>query len=62
MKTKEAQEIKSGDVLGDGFVVDGVYMTMGAKPRHYWATGLRWGFSPSRQHLGTFGHKLTVKS
>ena len=33
MKTKESQEIRTDDVLGDGFVVDSVYMAIGGIPR-----------------------------
>lgn len=61
MKTKEAQEIRTGDVLGDGFVVESVYMSIGSAPRSYFATGRRYGFVPSKQYLGSFGYKLSVK-
>lgn len=61
--TKEAQEIKHGDTLADGFVVESVYMAIGSAPRSYFATGWRYGvrLRLSRQYLGKFGHKLTVK-
>jgi hypothetical protein len=61
MKSKEAQEIKAGMTLADGFVVESVYMAIGSAPRSYFATGLRYGCVPSKQYLGKFGHKLNVK-
>lgn len=61
MQTKEAQEIRAGMVLADGFVVESVYMPIGSKPGTYFATGLRYGCVPSKQALGKFGHKLNIK-
>lgn len=62
MVTKEAQEIRTGMVLGDGFVVDSVYMAIGSAPRSYFATGRLYGIVPDKRYLGPFGHKLTVKA
>lgn len=62
MKTKEAQSIVVGDILGDGFVIDSVYMAIGSAPRTYFATGRAYGFIPNKaKYLGPFGHKLSVR-
>jgi len=63
MRTKEAQEIWHGDVLGDGFVVESIYMPLGSAPHVYFAMGYPYGIRTRlcKQHLGRFGRKLTVK-
>ncbi len=64
MASKEAQEIRAGMVLGDGFVVDSVYMAIGSIPRTYFAKGSPYGIKVkklSSRYLGPFGHKITVR-
>lgn len=64
MKTKEAQEIRHGMVLGDGFLVDSVYMAIGSAPRCHFALGYPYGIKTMKlsiRYLGPFGHKLSVK-
>ena len=61
MATKEAQEIRTGMVLGDGFVVDSVYMALGSIPRSYFAKGRSCGVVKSSRYLGPFGYKTTVR-
>lgn len=60
---KEAHEIKHGMTLGDGFVVESVYMALGSVPRHYFATGWAYGvrLTLSKRHLGVWSSKVTVK-
>lgn len=62
MKTKEAQSIRTGDVLGDGFVVESVFMSIGSIPHVYFAKGKAYGVVPGTQYLGPFGYKLSVKT
>lgn len=62
MATVEAQDIRPGMVLGDGFVVESVYMAIGSIPRSHFAKGKAYGVIPGTAYLGPVGHKLTVRS